>query len=442
MKNLNFLKRFKKSSKPNTLEKTKATEPVSRGWMGKITNASIGKSTIEVIVRNIKLQKHSFSRMKKNVFKFGLELTLITFVLVSVGINATDGSYEFKSGQNKFLAFLSDHPDLNSNIIKKLQTENVRVAPEKLHFVMAAQAATLDSMIGISIPTTTDPQKFTDESTQMFSEDSVIVKPNYATKDATQRRDIREYTVQNGDSISAIASEFGVSILTILHENNLSEQDYIKPGQVLNVLPTTGIKHTIKKGENLGSIAKKYEVPLEAILEFNEIQIPDDIQEGEVIIIPEGKIEIPSSRQSEIASYSKIDIKTASAPADFQGTSGSLIWPLPTRNVTQYYWSRHLALDISNGKRPQFWAAQDGIVEISGWQGAYGNTIVVNHGNGLKTRYAHASELYVTAGDKVSKGQVIGRVGNTGRTYGATGNHLHFEVIRNGVKQNPLSYIQ
>ena len=189
----------------------------------------------------------------------------------------------------------------------------------------------------------------------------------------------------------------------------------------------------------MGQIAEEFNVDLESILEFNEIEIPDDILAGEVIIIPEGKIDIPESR---IASYNRVEIRTASVPQDFTGSSGSLIWPLPTRQITQYYWSRHRALDISNGQRPQFWSSQDGIVELSGWQGGYGRTIVINHGNGLKTRYAHVSEIYVTAGDRVTKGQVIGRVGNTGRTYGRTGNHLHYEVIKNGVKVDPLSYVK
>ena len=383
--------------------------------------------------------KNSFSKVKRNFFKFNLETTLIALVLISVGINTFAEGHKFQPGQNRYLAYLISNPELNSNIVDNLEMENISIVPEKLNFVLAAQAATLDSMIGVDPILTEAGREKSESSTAFSSEDSVIVKPNLATIDANSRRDVREYVVLNGDSISRIASQFGVSVQTVLYENGLTETDYIKPGQTLSILPTTGIKHTVKDGETLGAIANKYEVGLEAILEFNEIEVPDDILAGEVIIIPEGKIEVS---QTAIASYNRVEIETASAPEDFAAATGNLIWPLPTRQVTQYYSSRHRALDISNSQRPQFWSSQDGIVELSGWQGGYGNTIIVNHGNGLKTRYAHASELYVSAGDAVTKGQVIGRVGNTGRTYGLTGNHLHYEVTKNGVKVDPLGYVK
>ena len=81
-------------------------------------------------------------------------------------------------------------------------------------------------------------------------------------------------------------------------------------------------------------------------------------------------------------------------------------------------------------------------MEVSGWQSGYGNTIVLNHGNGFKTRYGHASELYVSAGDKVAQGQVIAKQGRTGRVRGVTGIHLHFEIIKNGSRVNPLGYVK
>lgn len=441
MKNLNSRNWFKKSSKTHGISEAnqntrRLKDKTYKYWFSGLYILNVAKKII--------MKKESFSLMKKGFFKFGLEIILVSFVLVSVGVNALAGSHQFQTGKNRYLAFLANHPDLNENIIEKLKSENIHVTPEKLHFVLSAQAATIDSMMGLPYPKDQEDRDDSAEAqvSMLSEEDSVLIKPNLATQDANQRKDVRQYTVQNGDSVSKIASEFGVSVSTVLYENKLTENDYIKPGQQLSILPTTGIKHTVKSGETLSAIAKKYEVELEAILEFNEIQIPDDIWEGELIIIPEGKIEISESRRTEIASYSKVDVETATVPSDFSGSSGSFVWPLPTRTITQYYHSRHRAIDISNGKRPQFWAVQDGIIELSGWQGAYGRTIVINHGNGVKTRYAHASELYVTAGTKVSKGQVIGRVGNTGRTYGVTGNHLHFEVVVGGVKKNPLSYIK
>ena len=83
-------------------------------------------------------------------------------------------------------------------------------------------------------------------------------------------------------------------------------------------------------------------------------------------------------------------------------------------------------------------AADDGIVELAGWQKSYGYTIVINHGSGRKTRYGHASNLLVSAGDQVVKGQIIMISGSTGRS---TGPHLHFELLINGVRVNPLKYV-
>ena len=419
-----------KQARNNKLRGLKETD-LAISKFGNITN------------KTLKAWSSSFSFVKKNFFKFGLEFTLLGLALVSAVINF-GASEETKLGENRFLAYLTDHPALNEKIIQDIQTENIHIVSEDNVFIPVAQAATLEPLIdfGTAQLIADSSKKSPTQQLLVSNTDSAIIKPNYATKDALQRKDIQEYVVKSGDSVGKIASDFGVSVMTILHENNLSEYDYIKPGQVLKILPVTGIKHTVKDGETLEQIAKKYEVDVESILEFNAIEIPDDILAGEVLIIPEAKMELTPSRKSRIASYNRVDVKRVSVPQNFAGSTGQFVWPLPTRNITQYYWSRHRALDISNSRRPQFWAAQGGIVELSGWQGAYGRTIVINHGNGLKTRYAHASELYVSAGQRVSKGQVIGRVGNTGRTYGRTGNHLHFEVIKNGVKYNPLLFVK
>lgn len=387
------------------------------------------------------LSQHSFSRAKKNVFKFSLELAILLLVAVNAALTLNPDPKKVFGADNLFLNYLEQHPGLNRVAFEKIKTESLSIVPEQNSFIPAVQAATLNPSTAMGTP----PEIHTEGSLKngpqlLISEDSTIIKPNYATRDAGRNRDIQAYTVQGGDTASKIASSFGVSVQTIMYENKLSAADYLKPGQVLKILPTTGIRHTVASGETLESIAQKYQVHVETILEFNEIEVPDDIGIGEELIIPDGKVQITPSRQTQIAQYSTRNVKQVNVPADFVAANSGLIWPIAIRNITQYFSSKHKALDISNGQRPQFWASGDGIVELSGWDGAYGNSVVLNHGNGLKTRYAHASELYVTAGDRVSSGQVIGRVGNTGRTYGATGLHLHYEIIENGIKANPLKF--
>lgn len=385
--------------------------------------------------------QHVFSSLKKHVFKFGPELMVFSLIAASFALTFDPDPKYILSGENLFSQKLRNNPELNKIAFDQAGMESIVVVPERATLVSAAAAAALDAnhWSGASAPLAADFDNQLELGPKLLiSSDGTIQKPNYATKDAGRNRDIAEYTVKSGDSVSQIAGSFGVSLQTIMYENKLTDADYLKPGQVLKILPTTGIKHTVASGETLEGIAKKYQVDMETILEFNLIEIPDDIGVGEELIIPEGKIQITPTRQNQIVKYNTRSVKQVDVPADFAGGS-ELAWPIGIRSVTQYFSSRHRALDISNSQRPQFWASADGIVELSGWDGAYGNSIVINHGNGLKTRYAHASELYVTAGDKVASGQVIGRVGNTGRAYGATGNHLHFEVIKNGAKINPLS---
>ncbi|MDP2933941.1 MAG: peptidoglycan DD-metalloendopeptidase family protein [bacterium] len=377
--------------------------------------------------------------MKKNFFKFGLEYTLLLLVICSAVFGLNPGEKKIFSSENRYMSFLASHENLNRQIVERVKTESISVAPQET-LVQKAQASSLDlADSGLAqAATPTKDNKPKSESLFLVSADNVLIKPNFATKDAGIKRDIQEYTVEKGDSVSKIASSFGVSIQTITYENKLADSDYLKPGQVLSILPTTGIKHVVKSGETIESIAKTYKVDAEAILEFNVIEVPEDIDIGEELIIPDAKIQIPEARKSQIATYNRVDIKRVAVPGDFVGSVTGLIWPLVTRNITQYFSSRHKGVDISNGERPQFWAAGSGIVELSGWDGGYGRSVVLNHGNGVKTRYGHASELYVTAGDNVEQGQVIGRVGNTGRSYGRTGNHLHFEVIKSGGKVDPL----
>ncbi len=123
---------------------------------------------------------------------------------------------------------------------------------------------------------------------------------------------------------------------------------------------------------------------------------------------------------------------------------GNMTWPVPVcRNVYQGYHRGHLAIDISSGPIPVFnkpcLAADGGTVEYAGWYYGYGKYIKIRHANGIVTTYAHLNTINVVAGQKVSRGQMIGRVGNSGYS---TGPHLHFEVIKNGVKVNPLNYVR
>lgn len=123
-----------------------------------------------------------------------------------------------------------------------------------------------------------------------------------------------------------------------------------------------------------------------------------------------------------------------------------MLWPVPIcHRVYVGYSGSHRAIDISSGPvpvlgKPAVSADSGTVIEAStGWNGGYGTVVKVRHSNGLITVYAHLKELKVSVGQRVTRGQTVGLIGNTGRSFGP---HLHFEVIRNGVKVNPLNYVK
>ena len=244
------------------------------------------------------------------------------------------------------------------------------------------------------------------------------------------RDSIQEYIVQGGDTISSIAVKFDISVDTIKWSNGLTS-DYIKPGQTLKILPVPGVLHEVKGGDSLASIAKKYDASEQAIADVNWLDPPFNLQAGQELMIPGGSIATPVAPSVP---------STPSVPYTPPTTgTGQFIMPT-TGYISQGYWRWHRAIDIaSRGVAPNVVAADSGKVIYSGWDSSgYGLTILIDHGNGFVTRYAHSSSLYVRSGQYVTRGQAIMRMGSTGRS---TGIHLHFEVIYNGVKQNPMSYL-
>ncbi|MBU1132000.1 M23 family metallopeptidase [Patescibacteria group bacterium] len=259
---------------------------------------------------------------------------------------------------------------------------------------------------------------------------------------ASQRRiSVVQYKVLPGETISAIAQKFGVSVETILWQNNLTSRSLIRPGDSLEILPVSGVSHKIVRGETVGGISKKYGVDANDIIKANNLLDASDIQISQVLLIPGGKKQVTyvatrsGATVPAVSSITKLFIPPA---ADV--VSGEMYWPAAVRYISQYYKITHRGLDIAGPSGTAVYASDDGVVEFSGWSNSgYGYNILINHGNGIKTRYAHASKLYVSKGATVVKGQTIMAMGTTGRS---TGNHLHFEVIQNGVLRNPLSYIR
>jgi len=265
--------------------------------------------------------------------------------------------------------------------------------------------------------------------------DSAVVSPilSPVEEDLRRRDKIVHYTIQPGDTISEIAEKFGVTTNTLLWENNLSAYSLIRPGDKLTILPTSGIRHKVVKGETLAKIAKKYGVEAENIIEFNKLTSADDIQTGERLVIPGGK------KPYVAPTYTFRSFATPSTPKVV--ATGRMLWPSSCRQITQYFRWRHSGIDIACGYGKPVYASDSGRVIKSqgGWNGGYGAMIAIDHGNGKQTVYAHLGKLYVKVGENITKGQVIGAEGSTGRS---SGPHLHFEVRVGGVRKNPLYYVK
>ncbi len=254
------------------------------------------------------------------------------------------------------------------------------------------------------------------------------------------RSEVVDYEVQTGDTLSSIAEKFGVSTDTIRWENEdkVVSVNSIKPGQTLKIPPITGVVHMVKSGETIYSIAKKYDTDAQSMVDFPFNIFTNDetfaLAIGQTLYVPDGvKTEVTWSPASSIARVLTPDAGAVSA-------TGTWIWPAAGR-ITQPWRPWHTAIDIANKAGGSILAADSGRVVVAGWPDnfGYGNRVVIDHGNGFRTLYAHLSKFNVVAGQSVKRGDVLGAMGSTGRS---TGTHLHFEIRQTGVGLNPLSFLK
>ncbi len=267
----------------------------------------------------------------------------------------------------------------------------------------------------------------------MADANGALVRPNITSTASAGRQQIIDYVVQPGDTISNIAEAHGITTATLLWANNLSDHSIIRPDEKIKILPASGVMHIIASGDTLSSIAKKYDVDIEKIVEANELVSEHQLQIKQGLMIPGGKPPTVKARTTQLANFGQIFSSSPAVPSQ-----SGFIWPTPSRRITQYYWLRHKAIDVGGSSNNTIVASKAGRVEYAGWSTGYGYNIILNHGNGVKTRYAHLRQLWVKTGAQVGQGGGLGKKGTTGRS---TGIHLHFEIIINGIARNPLSYL-
>ncbi len=236
--------------------------------------------------------------------------------------------------------------------------------------------------------------------------------------DSPTTDEISVYVVRAGDSISQIAEMYGVSVNTIAWANDMSAKTPLKEGQILIILPVSGVRHTVARGETLASIAKKYKGDATEIAQFNGLE-SDEVKVGQVVIVPNGEVAPVTTTKPG----AKSPVKGSTGPS----YAGYYLRPLAGGVKTQGLHGYN-GVDLASKAGTPILASAAGQVIISregGWNGGYGNYVVISHSNGTQTLYAHLQSTAVAMGARVTQGQVIGYMGNTGRS---TGTHLHFEI--------------
>jgi len=352
---------------------------------------------------------------------------------------------KFFSGYIKdMIVVFSTRFEKNKNLLVRFfMMKRGRYARPFLHFMTMGViliGIMISPLIASSYPVFSQDSEEFPLSSEESAKQSIIVGENVFSTDISQkpRDEIIKYTVQKGDTISTIGKKFGVSEDTIRWQNNITG-DFLSVGDTLEIIPVTGVAHKVGSGDTVYTIAKKYDTNPQKIVDFtfNDFANPEtfSLVTGQTLIVPDG---VPPKEQPTYVRPRPVFI--AQDPSSV--SSAGFSWPL-RGGFSQYYSWYHPGIDIMADIGTGIVAARSGTVTnvITGvWDGGYGNNVYIDSGDGIVTHYAHMGGVYVSPGQSVTAGStVIGSVGLTGRT---TGPHLHFEVIQNGARVNPLNYLQ
>lgn len=265
------------------------------------------------------------------------------------------------------------------------------------------------------------------------------VSPETAEASAASRRGVTAYTVREEDTVASIAARFGISTNTVLWANGIREDDVIRSGDVLVILPVSGVLHAVVSGDDVTSIAATYDAKVEEVIARNGLDSSGAIRVGQKLVVPDGQISAPPRRLAyHREETGPEEAPPPATPPPAPAVSGpGFLWPTASRTISQYFGWRHTGFDNTAPHGSAVYAAKAGQVAFAGWLGGYGRLIILDHGKGNRTYYAHLSSSLVKPGETVERGNVIGRVGCTGR---CTGSHVHFEVRVGDRPVNPLRY--
>ena len=265
------------------------------------------------------------------------------------------------------------------------------------------------------------------------------------------------YTVAEGDSLWTIARNNGTHVADIIKANpGFTEDSILDLGTQVKLTKAEPLVHVeaVFKRTVPGIVPFKTEYVKDTKLARGQTKVKQQGQNGEKEVVyrfrTKDGVKVGQEKLGAtvtvkpvtkvVAAGSRVYLASrGSKSRSVSGGGGSLRWPTSATRISQSYGGGHTGLDIDGETGDPIVAAASGTVSFAGYSGGYGKCILINHGNGLTTRYAHCSSLAVSAGDRVSSGEFIGREGSTGHS---TGSHLHFEVISGGRTRNPMNYLR
>lgn len=427
--------------KPRKRKKSKLNKVVKKVLL-KIEKATEGTSVVSFIVL---LLRYISIRAKVVLLFISVFFEIISGIFVSIKDNVVSKLFWGRSKHFKylihgislfFIAFIFLFSSYRDRIVEFVQMGS-----------SAAYAGEYKSM--------TDQNYYSD----------VLIQNTTTITDVPQERGrygIIEYEVKSGDSFFKIGQFFGISEKTIRETNGLSAAHVLRPGQMLKIPPADGIIIKVAKGDTLESVAKKYkgssqtiEEVMQSMADVNWLDAPFTLKEGEELFVPGGELPKPAAPKRSTYASAGSTPRTYSSGGD-SSVGRFLGWPVAggAGRVTQCYKTYHNGIDIADGSMPDLVAAADGTVvfagchsgrcpapgQMTGGSGAAWG-VEVDHGNGYTTVYVHMFQIYVKAGDKVTKGQAIGQMGKTGT---ATGIHVHFMLWKGGKYKtiNPAPFME
>ncbi|MBN2256772.1 MAG: peptidoglycan DD-metalloendopeptidase family protein [Anaerolineaceae bacterium] len=275
------------------------------------------------------------------------------------------------------------------------------------------------------------------------------------------RTDIQTYIVEKGDTLFGIAEKFTLKPETIFWSNRFTmgnDPENLIPGMNLNILPVEGAYHRWSAGEGLNGVASFYGVAPEDIINYpgNNLSLEaigdlsnPNIEPGTMLVVPDGYASfvnlMPSITRANPGAASGVGPGACGQVIEDGAYGvGMFIWPTISHAITGYDWSpetNHNAIDLGGKSGEPIFASDNGIVIYAGWSNVgYGYLVIIDHGNGFVTYYAHLLEdsIIVQCGQSVWQTNVIGALGSTGNS---SGPHLHFEIRYNGTPVNPKDYL-